>query len=1172
MESNSRHTRFARKHDDLQTTSRCSQEDRHFRNCSLNLKQRQRKCKNMHISYQRNDKKNYSLNVKSCTRSYSSKQASLQNFISFKSEKNRQENNRCTIISSSQSSNPSGQSKYRSDPSSHAVQNGSITSGFRSGHKRKLEEQMHKYSMTDSKSLKTINRQQVDFEQQSLILDRSFETSAEDQTFPSKQIACNLISSASSESTSGVEDESQCEIDSSKIQHEINRINSSSPCHGVVSEEKHEYSHGLDQVALKICKGIAALKSEPDITSPSFNKAASIVHDQSLFSNEQLNSTNCADTVCRQSSLTQLTFKPEKVINNVELTSTQDSTGSNLHFSKMSGMETCRDSCVTSYVANTFNNHCVESQTGKTTVGNFNAKDSGACRSNCCNCKAMGKSINKSNEADKNSNCNNSESLFYKKKLLNSSDICNSHTEACHADENVDTELPITHITCTSNLILLGDEETTCTTFTSPSKYQSLPSELYPPGVRGDIHDRGSHVRHIRGQTEVIKNLQTKVSYSHQNCHKKAFQTNTATDENNLSKTLSIRNVSKCKLVNPASTTCISADISKNFIMSKRMNENKKQKKLSSKEWGNESSNFTGAESKTGNNFKKLENKDEGTRESEILECSSFLTFYHWPSTVKEMYGDVFKKAHHAFKQEMVDQANSEAMDVKRQCSFVACGNTYTEREKSAPHITISDQSKNPCFRSAQRPSSPQNLRISKEKSDLTANLLYCTVKNVPVVDKDSKKNIKKQAAPEKSQKMTGYTDSAVKMANFSVLSPDSYVVTSSDYHSECPSSPKPIQSPQCSSYESVEKVHYHEPDSTSDTKTCSDLTMGSCAKYYEHPSMQTNFIEKKMCDAEKWQLDNGMKEHFKISEDNKSSHSHPEQQPRPWKKARKFRNNESQNFISAFHSESLSDKVSGEKQDSLKDKQYSTLCESTSVSDKGNINFEIEIHPSLKVSAHEDSDKTCCCVSECNERSQINSVMGCTSAQTKIFSVAASDKILNMQHQEAEINDFEVSRSVHQTNLQYVRSIPRLAYDEISLIEDGSLSEFDGDILHSFADDIYSSVGGENNIYNSPSKHCFSYAQKSERNKVEKIELTACNTQIACKLPPTCVRLESELETVGTINTEIRMASTRNDKVTKSEEDPVSRHKTFQELQQQMLVKRSFMNISNLFSTRIQK
>nr|KAI8757674.1 zinc finger CCCH domain-containing protein 13 [Biomphalaria glabrata] len=61
-----------------------------------------------------------------------------------------------------------------------------------------------------------------------------------------------------------------------------------------------------------------------------------------------------------------------------------------------------------------------------------------------------------------------------------------------------------TSVTCTSNLILLGDEETTCTTFVSPCKPHYLPSEFYPPGVRATVQDEGSHARHIRGQPEVI--------------------------------------------------------------------------------------------------------------------------------------------------------------------------------------------------------------------------------------------------------------------------------------------------------------------------------------------------------------------------------------------------------------------------------------------------------------------------------------------------------------------------------------------------------------------------------------------------------------------------------------------------------------------------------------------
>ena len=59
-------------------------------------------------------------------------------------------------------------------------------------------------------------------------------------------------------------------------------------------------------------------------------------------------------------------------------------------------------------------------------------------------------------------------------------------------------------IVCTSNLIILGDEDTTCTTFASPSKPALLPSEFYPPGVRGKIHEGGSHSRHIRGGSEVL--------------------------------------------------------------------------------------------------------------------------------------------------------------------------------------------------------------------------------------------------------------------------------------------------------------------------------------------------------------------------------------------------------------------------------------------------------------------------------------------------------------------------------------------------------------------------------------------------------------------------------------------------------------------------------------------
>ncbi|GFO13850.1 transmembrane and tpr repeat-containing protein 3 [Plakobranchus ocellatus] len=61
-----------------------------------------------------------------------------------------------------------------------------------------------------------------------------------------------------------------------------------------------------------------------------------------------------------------------------------------------------------------------------------------------------------------------------------------------------------TGIICTSNFIMLGDEETTCTTFASPSKPLSQPSEFYPPGVRGKIYEGGSHHRHIRGDSKVV--------------------------------------------------------------------------------------------------------------------------------------------------------------------------------------------------------------------------------------------------------------------------------------------------------------------------------------------------------------------------------------------------------------------------------------------------------------------------------------------------------------------------------------------------------------------------------------------------------------------------------------------------------------------------------------------
>ncbi|BFZ09626.1 hypothetical protein BsWGS_12665 [Bradybaena similaris] len=100
---------------------------------------------------------------------------------------------------------------------------------------------------------------------------------------------------------------------------------------------------------------------------------------------------------------------------------------------------------------------------------------------------------------DKNSNCSSNESA------LSQGTACVENGQNNSSDEfSIDSVEP-TYITCTSNLILLGDEETTCTTIISPCKLQ--PSELYPPGVRGDVHEGGSHARHIRGITQVIKKV-----------------------------------------------------------------------------------------------------------------------------------------------------------------------------------------------------------------------------------------------------------------------------------------------------------------------------------------------------------------------------------------------------------------------------------------------------------------------------------------------------------------------------------------------------------------------------------------------------------------------------------------------------------------------------------------
>ncbi|KAH9508652.1 hypothetical protein Btru_049532 [Bulinus truncatus] len=83
-----------------------------------------------------------------------------------------------------------------------------------------------------------------------------------------------------------------------------------------------------------------------------------------------------------------------------------------------------------------------------------------------------------------------------------------SSEEFSKKNKSSQVESPVpysTSIICTSNLILLGDEETTCTTFVSPSKPHYLPSEFYPPGVRAPVQEVGSHARHIRGPPEIIQ-------------------------------------------------------------------------------------------------------------------------------------------------------------------------------------------------------------------------------------------------------------------------------------------------------------------------------------------------------------------------------------------------------------------------------------------------------------------------------------------------------------------------------------------------------------------------------------------------------------------------------------------------------------------------------------------
>ncbi|CAL1546805.1 unnamed protein product [Lymnaea stagnalis] len=119
--------------------------------------------------------------------------------------------------------------------------------------------------------------------------------------------------------------------------------------------------------------------------------------------------------------------------------------------------------------------------------------------------KAIAKSDN-SNDSDKTSIGSSAASTDTDKQSSND-ELTSSNQHAVPKIECSLASSPtryVTSITCTSNLILLGDEETTCTTFISPSKPHLLPSEFYPPGVRGQVSDKSFHVRHIRGQPEVI--------------------------------------------------------------------------------------------------------------------------------------------------------------------------------------------------------------------------------------------------------------------------------------------------------------------------------------------------------------------------------------------------------------------------------------------------------------------------------------------------------------------------------------------------------------------------------------------------------------------------------------------------------------------------------------------
>ncbi|XP_059169825.1 rho GTPase-activating protein gacU-like [Physella acuta] len=142
----------------------------------------------------------------------------------------------------------------------------------------------------------------------------------------------------------------------------------------------------------------------------------------------------------------------------------------------------------------------VASNESPTSNGSTSSSKDSSTQNSCSHSSDSAASTLKSNQSssdsDKNSNC---------------SSIQPSEKRASLNEEFSGTKYhPVSNgescITCTSNLILLGDEETTCTTF-SPCKPNLLPSEFYPPGVRACVQDKGSHARHIRGQPEVIHTM-----------------------------------------------------------------------------------------------------------------------------------------------------------------------------------------------------------------------------------------------------------------------------------------------------------------------------------------------------------------------------------------------------------------------------------------------------------------------------------------------------------------------------------------------------------------------------------------------------------------------------------------------------------------------------------------